>query len=435
MPKKALKRHLLKVAKIGVAKLNLKTSFMIERPHILFYLPNGKSNKLGLTPIYCRITISSERASFSINRSITPNKWDPVHQKVKGNTEEAKLLNSHLNLITNKVYETVFRLESTSTKVTPNLVKETLLGKEAKKSKDLFKVFEEHNNKLKALVNLEFAEGTHERYITTLKHIKSFVLHRYKCYEFKLKDVNHEFITEFDFYMRTVKKCSNNTTVKYIMNFRKIIKLALANAWLDKDPFVNYKKKIHKVDRGYLTAEELETISKKSLGIKRIEQVRDVFVFQCYTGLAYCDTYKLSKQNLFTDEKGINWLKTKRTKTETPVSVPLLSTAQIILDKYAAQANDNDQKLLPVLSNQKMNAYLKEIADLCGITKRLSCHLARHTFATTVTLANGISLESASKMLGHTNLLTTKIYARMLDSRVLDEMQILKGKLSSKTDP
>jgi integrase len=188
--------------------------------------------------------------------------------------------------------------------------------------------------------------------------------------------------------------------------------------------------KIHKVDRGYLTTQELNLLNNKRFHVKRIEQVKDVFLFQCYTGLAYCDTFNLTKKNLVTDDTGIVWIKTARIKTGSPVNVPLLPRASEILDKYKSHSRtDESNCILPVLSNQKMNAYLKEIADLCGIEKRLSCHLARHTFATTVTLANGISIESVSKMLGHTNLNTTKIYARMLDSRVLQEMQVLSKKL------
>jgi site-specific recombinase XerD len=197
---------------------------------------------------------------------------------------------------------------------------------------------------------------------------------------------------------------------------------------MDKDPFANYVMKIKKVDRGYLTLQELTTIMQKNFTVKRLEQVRDVFVFQCYTGLAYCDTFKLTHANIIKDDNGVLWIKAKRIKTDTPINVPVLPIAAELISKYATE---DTGKLLPVLSNQKMNAYLKEIADLCNIEKRLSCHLARHTFATTVTLANGISLESVSKMLGHTNLVTTKIYARMLDSRVLSEMQMLSSKLKS----
>jgi site-specific recombinase XerD len=401
---------------------------MLENQHILYSLPKGKINKKGETPIYCRITINGERVTFSTQRYIAPKKWDAVNQKVINRYDESKTINPHLNLLTNKIYEAHFKLESSGDKVTALALKHLVLGEKHKNSKSLFDVFEEHNKKMSSLINLEYAVGTAKRYETTLKHLQDFVKWKYKQTDFKIRNVNHEFVHELDYYMRSVRKCSNNTTVKYVKNFRKIIKLALANSWMDKDPFANYVMKIKKVDRGYLTLQELTTIMQKNFTVKRLEQVRDVFVFQCYTGLAYCDTFKLTHANIIKDDNGVLWIKAKRIKTDTPINVPVLPIAAELISKYATE---DTGKLLPVLSNQKMNAYLKEIADLCNIEKRLSCHLARHTFATTVTLANGISLESVSKMLGHTNLVTTKIYARMLDSRVLSEMQMLSSKLKS----
>jgi len=401
---------------------------MLENQHILYYLPNGKINKKGETPIYCRITINGERVTFSTQRYIAPKKWDAVNQKVIHRCDESKTINPHLNSLTNKIYESHFKLESSGDKVTALALKYSILGEKHKNSKSLFDVFEEHNRKMSSLIDLEYAVGTAKRYETTLKHLRDFVKWKYKQTDFKVRNVNHEFVHELDYYMRSVRKCSNNTTVKYVKNFRKIIKLALANSWMDKDPFVNYKTKIKKIDRGYLTQQELNAIMQKNFAVKRLEQVRDISVFLCYTGLSYCDTFKLTSANLVTDDNGVLWIKAKRTKTDTPIHVPVLPIAAEILNKYKSSIDDTG-KLLPVLSNQKMNAYLKEIADLCGIEKRCSCHLFRHTFATTVTLANGISLESVSKMLGHTNLVTTKIYARMLDSRVLSEMQTLSSKL------
>jgi site-specific recombinase XerD len=401
---------------------------MLENQHILYSLPKGKINKKGETPIYCRITINGERVTFSTQRYIAPKKWDAVNQKVINRYDESKTINPHLNLLTNKIYEAHFKLESSGDKVTALALKHLVLGEKHKNSKSLFDVFEEHNKKMSSLINLEYAVGTAKRYETTLKHLQDFVKWKYKQTDFKIRNVNHEFVHELDYYMRSVRKCSNNTTVKYVKNFRKIIKLALANSWMDKDPFANYVMKIKKVDRGSLTLQELTTIMQKNFTVKRLEQVRDVFVFQCYTGLAYCDTFKLTHANIIKDDNGVLWIKAKRIKTDTPINVPVLPIAAELISKYATE---DTGKLLPVLSNQKMNAYLKEIADLCNIEKRLSCHLARHTFATTVTLANGISLESVSKMLGHTNLVTTKIYARMLDSRVLSEMQMLSSKLKS----
>ncbi len=406
---------------------------MINTLTVLFHLRQEKRNQKGITPIYCRITVEKQRATFSLQRSVNPDKWDTAKEMVKGNNEEAKNINAYITLIKNKIYDAQYKLADSNTPVTADAIRRMVLNKEKIKSRSVFKVFEEHNKKVKTLIGASFAHGTYERYQTTFKHIKDFIKWKYERDEFYLHEIDHEFITEFDYYLRAVRKCSNNTVVKYIKNFGKIIRYSLANSWIKQNPLINYKVKLSKTDRSYLTKEELGLLTNKLFVTKRLEQVRDVFVFQCYTGLAYCDVKKLTQENFFHDGKGAPWIKTKRTKTDNPVNVPLLSSAIKIIEKYK-QSEGTNNKLLPVLSNQKMNAYLKEIADVCGIQKTLSSHLARHTFATTVTLANGISIESVSKMLGHSNLVTTKIYARMLDSRVLDEMQTLQRKMSTQQE-
>jgi len=376
-------------------------------------------------PIFCRITVEKERAMFTIKRAVLSEKWDSVKGCVKGSTEEAKSINTYINSLRTQIYDIQHRLERENKIVSADSIKILLIGEPQIKSRSLFLVFEEHNTKVKSLINSDFAIGTYERYQTCLKHLKEFVKLKYNKNEFLLTDVNHEFITELDYFLRSHRKCANNTTVKYMKNFKKIIKIALANSWITTDPFLNYKMKLKKVDRGYLTQPELDLLMQKNFSIKRIDQVRDVFIFQCYTGLAYCDTKKLTKKNLFLDIEGIFWVKTRRTKTDTEVSVPLLPKALEILEKYKDYSINDDNPILPVLSNQKMNSYLKEIGDICGIDKRLSCHLSRHTFGTTITLGNGLSIEAVSKMLGHTSINTTKIYARMLDSRVSTEMSSL----------
>ena len=410
----------------------LKLKTMIKSLKILFYIRRDKPNLNGTMPLYCRITVEGQRAVFDIKRAILPKKWDSIKGCVKGSTEEAKSINTYINSLKAGIYDIQHKLERENKIVSADSIKSLLIGEPQVKSKSLFVVFEGHNNKVKSLINSDFAQGTYERYQTCLKHLKEFVKLKYNKSEFLLTDVNHEFITEFDYFFRSHRKCANNTTVRYMKNFKKIIKIALANSWIASDPFLNHKMKLKKVDRGYLTQPELDLLMQKNFTIKRIEQVRDVFIFQCYTGLAYCDTKKLTKKNLFLDVEGIFWVKTRRTKTDTEVSVPLLPKALEILEKYKDYSINDDSSILPVLSNQKMNSYLKEIGDICGIDKRLSCHLSRHTFGTTITLGNGLSIEAVSKMLGHTSINTTKIYARMLDSRVSTEMSNLSDKLKLK---
>lgn len=404
---------------------------MINTLSILYYIRNEKSDKNGLTPIYCRITHNGQRTVFATQRKVLPEKWDTGKGRVKGSAEEANSINTFLSLLNTKIYDAQLKLESSDQTVSAMAIKEMLLGKQDKKSKSLFNVFEVHNAKVKTLIGSDFAHGTHERYQTCLKHIRDFVKQKYNRSDFTLQEVDYEFITELDHYFRVQRKCNNNTTVKYIKNFKKIIRIALAHGWIKFDPFINYKVRLSKVDRGYLTMTELDVLSKKVFSVARVQHVCDVFLFQCYTGLAYIDTKHLTKQNLFLDADGVFWIKTKRIKTGTEANIPLLPQAIKMLEKYKDNITpDGLNRILPVLSNQKMNAYLKEIQDLCGIQKRLSTHLARHTFATTITLNNGVSIEAVSKMLSHTNISTTKIYARMLDTRVASEMSTLKDKLN-----
>jgi integrase len=404
---------------------------MINTLSILYYIRSEKSDRNGHSPIYCRITHNGQRTTFAVQRKVLPDKWDGKKGKVKGSAEEANSINSYLRSLSTKIYNAQLFLQNSDKTISAIAIKEQLLSKQEQKSKSLFKLFEDHNSKVKALINSDFAHGTHERYQTCLKHIRDFVKSKYNRTDFALHEVDYEFITELDYYFRVTRKCNNNTTVKYIKNFGKIIRIALAHGWIKSNPFLNYKVKLSKVDRGYLTMVELEVLANKVFGIPRIQHVCDIFLFQCYTGLAYIDTKRLTKQNLFLDASDTFWIKTSRVKTGTETNVPLLPNAVRLLEKYKTHSDQNpDGYILPVLSNQKMNAYLKEISALCGIDKRFSCHLARHTFATTITLNNGVSMEAVSKMLGHTNLATTKIYARMLDSRVHDEMQALNVKLT-----
>jgi site-specific recombinase XerD len=296
----------------------------------------------------------------------------------------------------------------------------------------LVPIFQDHNNKIKELVGKEYAAGTLERYTTSLKHTIEFLEWKYKISDIEISKINHAFITDYEFYLRSVRNCSNNTAVKYIKNFSKIIKICLANDWLEKNPFANYKAKVKEVERIYLTDDEIQTIIEKDLKNDRLSLVRDIFLFSCFTGLAYIDVKNLTKSHISLGIDGEKWIFTHRQKTESASKIPILPVTQIIIDKYEnhPQANGND-RLLPILSNQKMNAYLKEIAGVCVIDKELTFHIARHTFATTVTLTNGVPIESVSKMLGHKNLRTTQHYAKVLDRKVSEDMKILKDKFSN----
>jgi site-specific recombinase XerD len=291
-------------------------------------------------------------------------------------------------------------------------------------------IFKEHNRKMWALVPDEYAEGTAERYDTSLKHTENFIQWKYKATDMNITDIDYEFVTEFEFYLKSEKSCCHNTAVKYVKNFQKIINICLKNEWIIRDPFLKYEAKVREVERDYLTLIELRTIYQKKFVSERLRLVRDIFVFSCYTGLAYIDVKQLAPENISFGIDGIKWIFKNRQKTDGPSNIPMLPIANEIVDRYSENPKClNENRVLPILSNQKMNSYLKEIADVCGINKDLTFHVARHTFATTVTLSNGVPIESVSKMLGHKNLKSTQVYARVLDIKVSADMQVLRNKL------
>lgn len=401
---------------------------------ILFYIKRAKVNTLGVCPIYTRVTINSKRFEFSTNKHINPDNWSSEFTKVKGTNEEARTINNHLDYLKNQILEAEKRLLKKDIIINSENLKNELFGL-TETNRMLIPIFEDHNRKIKELVGQEYAPGTLERYQTSLKHTKDFLFWKYNITDINIEKIDHSFIMEYEFYLRSVRKCANNTAVKYIKNFHKIINQCLANGWLNKDPFANYKSKVKEVTREFLTEKEIETILNKRFVSERLELVRDIFIFSCFTGLAYIDVKQLTLDNISLGIDGDKWIFKNRQKTETASKIPLLPVAQEIINKYAEHpVCKNENRLLPILSNQKMNAYLKEIVDVCEINKDLTFHIARHTFATTVTLSNGVPLETVSKMLGHTNLKTTQHYAKILDKKISEDMMILKSKFASKAE-
>ena len=397
---------------------------------ILFYLKRAKANTQGLAPIFQRITINGRRLDNSTGKFVDPSKWHPEMSKMRGNSEEARLINGHLDNLRTKILIAEKELNKKDIPVNLETLKNMLLGPK-ERQRLLVPIFEEHNNKIKELLGIEYAPGTYERYQTSLKHTKDFLNWKYSISDIDITKIDHAFITDYEFYLRSVRKCANNTAVKYIKNFNKIIKLCLANDWLDKNPLANYKSKVKEVERVYLSEVEIQNIINKDFKTERLSLVRDIFLFSCFTGLAYIDVKNLTKSHISIGIDGDKWIFTHRQKTESASKIPVLPVTQMIIDKYADHPQAiNEEKLLPILSNQKMNAYLKEIAAVCEIEKELTFHIARHTFATTVTLTNGVPIESVSKMLGHKNLRTTQHYAKVLDKKVSEDMKILRDKFS-----
>jgi site-specific recombinase XerD len=379
--------------------------------------------------------VNTKRFEFSTNKSINPDKWSSEGSKVKGTNEEARTINSHLDYLKNQILQAEKKLIKKDISVTSENLKNELFGLTESK-RMLVPIFQDHNNKIKELVGKEYAPGTLERYTTSLKHTIEFMQWKYNVSDIDITKIDHAYITDYEFWLRSIRNCNNNTAVKYIKNFNKIIKLCLANDWLDKNPFANYKSKVKEVERVYLTEDEIQSIIEKDFKTERLSLVRDIFLFSCFTGLAYIDVKNLTKSHISYGIDGEKWIFTHRQKTESASKIPILPVTQMIIDKYEYHPQcNNEDKLLPILSNQKMNAYLKEIAGVCEIEKELTFHIARHTFATTVTLTNGVPIESVSKMLGHKNLRTTQHYAKVLDRKVSEDMKILKDKFVFKETP
>ena len=396
----------------------------------LFYAKTAKSNKNGLLPIYQRITVNGERIEMSTSKFIEKAKWNTSAGKIKGSSEEARLINSYLDILKNKVYEAEKWMVNNNLEINAQTFKNKLLGIEEKQRK-LMLIFQEHNKRMKELINKEFSINTYKKYETTLAHTKEFLKTQYAISDISINRIDLAFITDFDFYLRNTKNCNNNSTIKYIRNFGKIVKQCYKNGWLERDPFLNYDGKVKEVERTYLTETEIEALVNKKFQIKRLELVKDLFLFSCFTGLAYIDVFNLTPANIIIGIDGEKWISTHRQKTESASKIPILPVTQMIIDKYENHPQiSKEDKLLPNLSNQKMNAYLKEIAAICNINKELTFHIARHTFATTVTLTNGVPIESVSKMLGHKNLRTTQHYAKVLDRKVSEDMKILRDKFS-----
>ena len=408
---------------------------MIKAFHHIFFLKKPKGYEKGPIPIYLRITVAGKRAEISIKRKVEPTKWNSDAGRMKGSTEIVKKFNAYLILLESKLYDTHYTLIRENEITTAEALKNKYTGA-TDRQRMLIPIFQKHNDEVFALVPKEFSTGTLERYKTSLSHTVEFMKWKYKMTDIDIRNINHEFITDYDFFLRSVRKCANNTTIKYIKNFRKIILICIANGWLEKDPFVRYKARLKAVERVFLCEEELRAVMQKEFTIARLNQVKDIFMFSCLTGLAYSDVKKINRKNIITGIDGKKWLFINRTKTGNFSSIPLLPTALEILDKYEEHSICKSQnKLLPVLSNQKTNSYLKEIADICGIQKQLTFHTARHTFATTVTLNNDVPIESVSKMLGHKTIQATQHYARLSDKKLSRDMQILYSKYENKSEP
>ncbi len=354
--------------------------------------------------------------------------WNVKEGRVEGRNDYAKSINSYLDTIQQKVFEAKRKLIELDIEVTPHAIKDLMLGKNINKQKFmLIELFKRHNENIKALVGKEYAQGTYQIFNRTLNHTIDFLNHYLKVSDIDINKLDYDFIAEFEFWFKSVRNCDHNTTMKYLNSFKKIIVHSVKSGKLQRDPFLGFSMARREVEKQALTESQLQTIAHENFGPPRLRLVRDIFLFCCFTGLAYADVQKLKRSDIIEGTNSELWIIIKRQKTDTTSRIPLLLPALEIINRYK---NNKECELkgavLPVLSNQKMNSYLKEIADTCKIPNNLTFHIARHTFATTITFSNGVPIETVAQMLGHRNLKTTQHYAKILDKKISDDMKKLK---------
>jgi site-specific recombinase XerD len=395
---------------------------------ILFYSKTARTNKSGLVPIYLRVTIDGKRFEQSTQRYVLPSKWSAAAGKAKGNNEETKTLNYFLDALKQKVYQYQWEIIHEGLELTADAFRKKWLGVK-ERPYYLLEIFKQHNEQLRQLIGSDCSKATFGKYRTTCDHTAKFIKWKYQQNDIEIRNLRYTFISDFEFYLKSQQRCNHNTTIKYLSNLRKIINVCIKNNRLAKDPFFGYKMSKKEVVRDFLTEDELQTITSKDFKNERLNQVRDIFLFSCFTGLAYIDAKRLKRSDVCIGIDNEKWIFTRRKKTDSPTRIPLLPTVLEIMEHYKAHPRcEFEGSLLPVPSNAKLNAYLKEIADICGINKHLTFHIARHTFATTITLNNGVPIETVSKMLGHKSLKITQIYAKILDRKISNDMQILRSK-------
>ncbi|UMB60155.1 site-specific integrase [Lutibacter sp. A80] len=401
---------------------------------ILFWI-NASRAKNNEADLFARITVNQKRVNISLKRKVSIESWDKSKSRLKGNGQEARALNNYIDQTQAAIFKAYQDLVSENKLITSQVIKARYLGID-QQHYSLQNIIDYHNT--------NFAHKLHKAtlglYKTTQGYLMEFVLKEYKTSDIYLRELNYSFLVKFDNFLRgyklsrNKKRIGNNTIIKHMQRLRKMVTMAFHMEWIERDPFVKYKPSFIKKEREFLSKKELESIQDYSTDIERLNLVKDLFIFSSYTGIAYVDIMKLTKDNIVLGIDGGKWIITKRQKTNTPVKVPILDPVQSLINKYKnnerAAVNGT---IFPSLSNQKLNSYLKEIADACKIKKNLTFHMARHTFATTVTLTNGVPIETVSKILGHTKIATTQIYARVIERKVSDDMKALKTLLNNKS--
>ena len=386
----------------------------------------GKPNKSGRVPILMQLTIGQQTCHISTKQNILPEKWGDG--KPIGHTREDQAITAVLEEIRTKAYNKFLQLQGQNINVTPERLKQALLGKDQVQPRGYVEIFDQWLVEYSKMVGITTSKRTLDKYILVRNRLQDYIASQLGVKDISLEEVTPKFLSNFDNYLRVEYNMANNHAMKIRQKLRTIYKVAIDNGWVSKNPFSTVKIHFDPVERDVLTKSELTALIQTDMIFDRLEKMRDVFVFACFTGLAHCDVAGLTKENIITDEAGQVWLKTHRQKTSEMVDIPLLEIPQLIIKKYQGMKELNG-KLLPTLTNSCSNLYLKEVAVRCGINKTLTFHMARHTFATTVTLSNGVPIESVAKMLGHRNIRTTQIYAKVIKDKLAEDMNNLATRI------
>ncbi|MDA9344097.1 site-specific integrase [Algibacter sp.] len=392
--------------------------------NILYIVSKTKLNKKGRCPIKCRLTYNKIRHHFATGLFINPTNWNSKQQLVKPREPDSEYINNQLSLIKTKINKAFLMLQIKEERFNVEDIYSLYKGDKTQKEHNVVEYFESYLKKLKTLINIDIKQVTWNKFNYIKKDVKSFVKWQFKTNDYPLKKLELQFLHDFEYYLKVVKKQKQITINKSLQRFRRVVRAALAENYLDKDPFTLYKTKTVRVEVVFLSPEELEQLEQHEFTQRRLQLIKDLFVFSCYTGLPYRELMNLKQSNIIKGFDGNLWVKMKREKTSKELSIPLLPKALEILEQYS----NNENYVFPRISNQRYNSYLKEIADLVGIEKRLTTHMARRTFASTVLLYNGVPMEIVSELLGHSSMkITQDSYGKVVQKKISLEMRRLKG--------
>lgn len=393
---------------------------------ILFLIIKSKTNKKGLCPIRCRITYKGMRKVFSIGQMINPSQWDSKSQ-LDNSSKENSMINNHLEVIRHKIQESYLKLKVQQDSLTVEDIYNDYKGISIQKEKGTIEVFNLHNERIKKLVGIDIKLVTYSKYLESKNHLEDFILWKYRKKDLNINTLKASFLTNYEYYLKTEKSLQQSTINKAIQRFRKVIKFAMAEDYLSKDPFILYRPIVKKKEVVFLTRTELKKIEDFTFSQERLQSVKDMFIFCCYSGLPYNEMSRLKPEHIVVGFDNRQWIEIIRSKTGRQLSIPLLCKAEELLMKY-----EGDEYCFPPISNQKFNSYLKEIAHIVGIPQRLTHHMARRTFATTVLLYNDVPMEIVSELLGHSKMATTQLsYGKVIQSKVSEQIAGLSKRIQN----